>query len=311
MKQEHNTQKSDSFSTPEELFSVSQKTGLTASEQSQMWNELKSYATYHSPVSAPKNTLTARSPFSLLAHWYVGALASLFFVIGTGATANYSLPGDFLYPIKTEVTEPLLGTLRFSDKDQLEYLGHIIDNRLLEMKELSAINSLSELEITILEEKITEHSSEIIEIVGETEKNKDEISAKETVELLSEIVSDLKTQEYLEDTYVSAQRGSQIEVAGEALNQLYKEELTDFSTEEPEAVSTYIEEILTEIDEYVNDPTQPTESGIEVRDYLVDVNEALESNDLEQALYSSSEAQQVIQLDNQIESLEEATSDMQ
>ena len=311
MKQEHNNLKQNNFSTPEDLFAVSKKTELTASEQSQMWSELKTYATYHSQAATLPTAPSTRSLFSYITHWYAGAMAAVLLMLGTGATATYSLPGDFLYPIKTDVTEPLLGTLRFSDKGQLEYLGHIIDNRLSEMKELSTINSLSEFEMSILEEKITEHSNDIIEIVEETEIQKNDISTKETVELLSEIVSDIRTQEYIEDTFVSAGRDSQIEVAEEALSKLYFEELTDFSTEEPEEVSVYIEEILTEIDVYVNDPGQSTESGIEVRDFLIDVSDALESNDLEQALYSSSEAQQMIQLDSQIESLEETKPDIE
>ena len=306
MKQKHNLQPNIENPETKELFAVSQKTGLTASEQAEMWSGLKEYANYHTKPTATKQS-DSLGMLSYVRHWYTAVAAMFLLVAGTGFTSTNSLPGEFLYPIKVQVTEPFLGSFQFGDAKQLEYLGTVIDNRLSEMKELQKIQKLTESEMVILEDKITEHSEDIIEILTETESNENNVDAKESVILLSEIVSDIRTQEYIEDIAVGVTRKSKIEEVEKTISQLYVDELSDFSSEEPAEANLYIEDILDEIDAYVTESDQTLDSGIEIRDYLVDAAEALENNNLEQALFYSSEAQQSMDLSTQIESLEETS----
>ena len=308
MKQEHNNFKQTNPS-PEELFSVSTKTNLTASEQAHMWENLSAYATFHTKAEIPNTQTTNRSIWSHFSYLYTGLTALLLLTFGTGIGSSYSLPGEFLYPVKTQVTEPLLGAFQFTDTEQLEYLSDIIDTRLNEMKTLSEINQLNELKIRILEEQIAEDSQDIVEILTETDTQKHTVETKESVALLSEILLDIQTQEYLENITVSPSRTSKIEEAADTLNDLYLTELKDFSEEEPDEVTVYIESILDEIDTYITDTTESPKTSIEMRDYLEDVSTALEEKNLEQALIYSSEAKQSLQLDAQIESLEEPTDE--
>lgn len=54
-----------------------------------------------------------------------------------------SLPGDTLYPFKTEVTEPIFSITALSQKARIDYLPHLLEIRLAELLALSIDQSTS------------------------------------------------------------------------------------------------------------------------------------------------------------------------
>lgn len=78
---------------------------------------------------------------------HVGAFAfALLLFFGTGGTllAEQSLPGDFLYGMKTNVNEKVLGWFADSDESRAEWHLELADRRLAEIEKLSLSHELSE-----------------------------------------------------------------------------------------------------------------------------------------------------------------------
>lgn len=81
--------------------------------------------------------------FNYLRYSFVGLL--VFLVSGTGVSfaAEGALPGDLLYPIKLNVTEPLIGTFAITSKDRAEYEADLADKRLVELALASSQQDVS------------------------------------------------------------------------------------------------------------------------------------------------------------------------
>ncbi|MDE2031114.1 MAG: hypothetical protein KGI58_02550 [Patescibacteria group bacterium] len=94
----------------------------------------------HSIPSPYSNIIT-----SFLFKPVVIALILVFLISGGVAFASQaSLPGDFLYPVKTNITEPLIKLTKLDNKAKASFELELVDRRISEMQKLSKENKVTE-----------------------------------------------------------------------------------------------------------------------------------------------------------------------
>ncbi len=138
-----------SFDT--ELQKHALKMRLKAAEQRELRERILSYMEYH-PL--PKQEVTHTSLHAQGEYWYIpfnslnfkiasGVFATLFFVV-VPLWAEYSVPGDALYLIKTEVNEGIQSTLANSPYEKVTFETRLIERRLSEARLLASEGKLTE-----------------------------------------------------------------------------------------------------------------------------------------------------------------------
>lgn len=103
------------------------------------------------------------SPFYFFSPQFAMSFAALLVVFITGGTAlaaKGSLPGDALYTIKTNVSEPLMGALAFSNEDKIKFHTEVAQTRLEEAEVLASQNRLDATAAATIETNLDEHLSE-------------------------------------------------------------------------------------------------------------------------------------------------------
>jgi hypothetical protein len=101
------------------------------------------------------------SPF-FFAPQFAGAFAALLLVLmgGTAYAAKGSVPGDFLYAIKTNVNEPIEGALSVSVESKIKFHSEVAQARLEEAEVLASQNRLDASTTEKLESDIDSHLSQ-------------------------------------------------------------------------------------------------------------------------------------------------------
>jgi len=111
-------------------------------------------------ASAPRMT---PSPFYFFSPQFAMPFAALLVVFITGGTAlaaKGSLPGDALYTIKTNVSEPLMGALAFSNEDKIKFHTEVAQTRLEEAEVLASQNRLDATAAATIETNLDTHLAE-------------------------------------------------------------------------------------------------------------------------------------------------------
>lgn len=67
----------------------------------------------------------------------LGLIAAIVLGGGVSYAATDSLPGDMLYPVKTQVNEQVRGWFTIGDEDEVEYRARLAERRLQELEQLS------------------------------------------------------------------------------------------------------------------------------------------------------------------------------
>ncbi len=284
--------------TIESLLASAKDTGLSASEHEEMWGALRSYAEFHTPAIV-ESVVVKRKAVSLWQWSSVVASVMVVSVMGTGYAAHGSLPGELLYPLKVQVVEPAFGLPYLTETEQLQYQAVLLEHRLTEMQTLSDSQQLTEETMVALESQVEEHGAEISQLLNASEET---ISSETTLDVLADVAATLRTQELIEDTVVGTSRVSKFEKMKGVVNGLYAKEAKEFARTEPSAAVTYISEVLDEIDSVGMDTE--TASTTEAFDgYLGDVEDALTDGDVDQALQSAGEVQQLIEFNKNVENI--------
>lgn len=73
---------------------------------------------------------------------FIGAIIAIFLAGSVAVGADYSLPGDVLYPIKTEVNERVMSAVALSDKADAKVQAHLAARRVQEAEDLDAEGKL-------------------------------------------------------------------------------------------------------------------------------------------------------------------------
>jgi hypothetical protein len=164
------------------------------------------------------------------------------------------------------------------------------------------VNRLNEEEILVIEEEMAERSEEIKVILEQSDKYS--VEESDSVRILSDILADLKTHKYIEDTELGTMRESKIDDIEDSISRLYQHEITDFVATSPQELNDFINNSLMSINNYVTQSVSKEDIDLEIRDFLVDVSEAIEANDIQRALYYVGEAEQTIEFNEEVDSMQ-------
>ncbi len=140
------------------LKEYTQKASLTQEEKFVMLQNIREYSNNH-PIKT--------SYYSVFFKHSI-AYASMFaLIIGTSATsfaAEDSLPGDILYPIKTNINEKIVKSLAFSNAQKAKVSVSLVDKRLGELEQMIIENKDTPENIDIIIDKLEEHKEDLKEI---------------------------------------------------------------------------------------------------------------------------------------------------
>lgn len=125
--------------------------GLTLSDsvRTKMEETLRDYASFHPVRVEEPGRFITQVPFgaSLLRLKFttmpIAILLAVFLSAGTSFAAQSALPGDILYPVKTEVNENIRSAFTFGADAQATFEADLLEERLAEAKELQTEGKLS------------------------------------------------------------------------------------------------------------------------------------------------------------------------
>ena len=270
-----------------DMFAPAKETGLTMSEQQDMWQSLKSYAEFHPAKRLQKNTVLRHSALS----WAYATFAGLLLFVGTGYAAQDSLPGEPLYVIKVEVMEPLLGNLETSEDQKLAYQVSLLERRLEEIQLLEE-EGKTEQEITNFSSQyIEEHVTNLLAVVSDdTDMSIPEEAVVRTLNRAKGITRAYEVVSNKEQDNLS--EAASVDVF-KKLDERYNTEVETFATNHPAEAVTYITTIIDEFDD--TNFASSTESLQETaRVELHEVSEALQGGSIKEALEAVSELQEEV-----------------
>ncbi|PSO45517.1 MAG: hypothetical protein BRC22_00815, partial [Parcubacteria group bacterium QH_9_35_7] len=96
---------------------------------------------------------------------------------GTSVAAQDAMPGDTLYPVKTNVNEEVVSALQLSSKAKAEYESKLADRRLEEVSQLAAEGRLSSEAATEAREEFEESANTTISSTQELKQEGNETAA--------------------------------------------------------------------------------------------------------------------------------------
>lgn len=147
-----------SFNT--EVAKHAKKTRLSAAERSELRERIFSYMEYHplpkqsGPVAVRPSASRTRWEFlsATYARVAAGAFAFVFILAGIPLVAERAVPGDILYPIKTQVNEQFRSQFVDSPYEKIAFETELMERRIAEARLLEKEGKLSpEVEAEIAE----------------------------------------------------------------------------------------------------------------------------------------------------------------
>ncbi len=159
---------------------------LTSAERSRIYRALHAEMEKTAPTIVP-------SPFFPTNFFFSRAMVAvaLILVLGTG-TATYaaeaSLPGDLLYPVKVNVSEPITGVFAFTPSAKAEWHARVAEARLAEAETLTERGTLTEDTSVALSNDFNAHAAAVTDITT-TIRESDPVSAQDIDTLFQSAVA--------------------------------------------------------------------------------------------------------------------------
>lgn len=274
----------NNFNTTEELLERGKNINLSVSERDEMKSMLLSYARYHGVKD--KST---ESIFVWSAMWVRSAASvslALVLLVGTGYESASSLPGDFLYPVKTNVVEELTAATKLTPLSQLEYQHERYEIRLYELQTLSEQGRLSELTLRELQTEISKLSEEVEVLMG----GENGIEATISLELVGDMVAMGNATEAIVRGSSTEEQLDVFESITANLEAVHEEEVTDLLETSTSTIEEYVEDQLSEISEGLAKNDIEENITIRVADYVEDAEISLQAEEYEDVVNSVSDA---------------------
>ena len=128
------------------------------------------------PIPSPVPIV--RSPYLTKSHfWTLGkalVAACLIVIIGGGSlsyAAESALPGDLLYPIKTNINEEVISATKFKPADKVAWQEKRVERRLKELEALTRKHDLNDRAKNQIEKNLEKHRKNIEKIKRESNLN--------------------------------------------------------------------------------------------------------------------------------------------
>jgi len=192
------------------LINTIKQTRLTSDEKSDMLKKINAFVEYnpgrkHSFIFYRVSPYIVRSPFAM-----AGKLASILIlisVVGTGGLSYASagsLPGDFLYPVKTNLIEKLEEQLAVTPEKKVALRQKRIETRFGEVETLIKEKKITKEKLSLVQNKIEKEKEKVSDDLIELKKEDTgkaliaestiEASIEEHKEAISSLV-DIKKEE--------------------------------------------------------------------------------------------------------------------
>jgi len=176
----------------ENLKEYPSKISLTSGEKFDMLQNLRAYSNAH-PV---------RSRYSIFMKYSLAYASAFALIVGTGATsfaAEASLPGDILYPVKTNINEKVFETINFSKASKAQVAVGFMDKRMKELEKMIITQKDTPEKIDIIVEKLEENKKDLEEYTEQVEPT-DHEEVQRTADLYTELETIIDTHiDILED----------------------------------------------------------------------------------------------------------------
>lgn len=193
----------------EQLKKKSENIRMTARERSDLRDRLTTYMEYHplpAELKTQKTVLSQSSVGSIISEpfrtiavnmSYVRGLAgvfAVFLVVGVPVVAEWSVPGDVLYPVKTQITEELRSSLTLSPYAKVEWETQRLGRRVAEARLLASEGKLTaeaEATVALAVKKHTNAANEGIATIRKTDEDEAamaEITFASAMEVQSEVL---------------------------------------------------------------------------------------------------------------------------
>lgn len=245
---------------------------------------------------------------------YAMTFVALIFIFsgGVGYASNQSLPGDTLYPVKTEMTEKVEGFLVLGEKSKAKHEVKLAERRLEEVTTLARTGTLDEVVQVELQQNIKEHVAKATEHIEELSKKENFSDAIEvttalekTLEVhteslakISETTNDTQSNTAVatllvtmsEQTQIAKEATSrvEVEVASQEAEVDPAEEVQDFADTE---ILDMLEEDFFDGDLTYKDELYITDGEIVSDDVDVQIEQRIESSILETPVPTSNSAE--------------------
>lgn len=158
----------------ESLSQLCRKIRLSPQERIRGRNELVAFMqkTNASPADSRSSNFLSRLYMWSRRPLWAGTMAVLLLVTFTGGVsyaAESSLPGDFLYPVKINVTEEIRGAFQWNSESKAEWELERMERRLQEAENLSEAGRLQVETEDLLSGKMKEHAQVVQKRLEELE----------------------------------------------------------------------------------------------------------------------------------------------
>lgn len=267
------------------------KVSLPESEKSAIKASLMKQAATTLPTYSPSTPIV--SPFNV---WFVRGTVSfasfLLIFVGTAYASKDSLPGDPLYAMKVNVLEEAISLTKIERLEHTNYEIIRMENRLAELQELSRDTKLvNSDDLNAFAEQIDEHINDISETFDEIDND---ISHLEKINALSKLSSIVKAQKrVIKDNTEFESAGDDIDDAGDETSDLLGENIDNFTNEENiDVVAKYLSEEVAEMKTKVEATSTTAKQRESYKKNLLDLEEAINSRDLPEAIITILEAEQ-------------------
>ncbi len=194
----------------ENLKEYTKNVSLSSGEKFDMFENIRNYS----------NNNPVRSRYSVFMKHSI-AYASMFaLLIGTSATsyaAERSLPGDILYPVKTNINEEVAKTLSVTKKQKAKTNVKLVEKRMSELTEMVVKEKDSPEKIDIIVQKLEEHREELEDYIEDIEENNTE-NSDDATEIYAELESVVESHlDILEEIKEDEETESALNIALTAL----------------------------------------------------------------------------------------------
>jgi Domain of unknown function (DUF5667) len=173
-----------------------QSVKLSDSARTRMADSLSSYASFHPVREAENNRSIEQVPVRTFLQRFklttmpIAILLAVFVTAGTSFAAQGALPGDFLYPVKTEVNENIRSVLAVSADAEAELQADLLEERLREAQTLHANGKLNGDTGVAISDKV---SSQVTVTANAADKSEPSVGAKTKTKVKSDLKNFLAT----------------------------------------------------------------------------------------------------------------------
>ncbi len=294
------------YSKTEELLEKGKHISMTFSECKEMKSQLLSYAKFHGVKSHSSVNATSRGA------WWLRSLSAttlaFFLFMGTGYASTDSLPGEPLYAMKVYVVEEFISATQLSDVDKLTYKVHQLEDRLAEIHQLASQGLLTLDTIKISQETIQNHVDDVASLINRSTST---LRGGYVIDATGNIVSIARATEKVIGTEFSEAASDSFEdVVSDAVD-MYQFELKSFIAAETDVVvQEYIENQLSEIASEIAEEDLTDSTTKHLSENLVDVNEALNLDEVDTALKIVNETIQQVKTEEYVNDFSDETTDL-